>query len=64
MANWKINTDIQTLDLNSSGDEFTFLYEDPDEVLVYVNSPHPSVLSRSDIIELVGFLSQFIDGEI
>jgi len=64
MANWQMNADIHMIELDGSGDDIKFLYEDSDEILLYVNSSNPSVLFREDVIELIGFLSQFVDGEI
>lgn len=55
---------MKELVLSSSGDELEFKYEDSDEILLYVNSDYPNVLFRDDVIELIGFLSQFVDGEI
>lgn len=54
---------MKELMLSSSGDEAEFKYEDSDEVLLYLNSEYPAVLFRDDVIELIGFLSQFVDGE-
>lgn len=64
MANWQMNADIHMIELDGSGDDVKFLYEDSDEILLYVNSTYPAVLFREDVIELIGFLSQFVDGEI
>lgn len=55
---------MKELMLSSSGDEVEFKYEDSDEILLYVNSDYPNVLFREDVIELIGFLSQFVDGEV
>lgn len=55
---------MNKLKLEKAGDEIEFWYEDSDEVLLFVNSEYPSVLFRDDIVELIGFLSQFVDGEV
>ncbi len=47
-----------------TGDGIEFEYESPDEIYLTVNDSHPSVLCRDDVVELIGFLSQFVDGEI
>lgn len=47
-----------------TGEDIEFEYESPDEVYISVNDSHPSVLCRDDVVELIAFLSQFIDGEI
>jgi len=55
---------MKELMLSRSCDEVEFKYEDSDEILLYVNSDYPNVLFRDDVIELIGFLSQFVDGEV
>lgn len=55
---------MKELMLSSSGDEVEFKYEDSDEILLYVNSDYPNVLFRNDVIELIRFLSQFVDGDM
>ena len=47
-----------------TGDDVEFEYESPDEIYLSVNDAHPAVLCRDDVVELIGFLSQFVDGEI
>lgn len=47
-----------------TGDDIEFEYESPDEIYLTVNDSHPSVLCRDDVIELIGFLSQFVDGDL
>lgn len=47
-----------------TGDDVEFEYESPDEVYLSVNDSHPAVLCRDDVVELIGFLSKFVDGEI
>jgi len=52
---------MNSLNLVESGDEFCFEYESPDEVYLELNGAAPAVLFRDDVIELIGFLSQFVD---
>ncbi len=47
-----------------TGDDVEFEYESPDEIYLSVNDSHPAVLCRDDVVELIGFLSQFVDGDI
>lgn len=52
---------MNKLTLVESGDEFRFEYESKDEVYLELNGAHLAVLFRDDAIELIGFLSQFVD---
>jgi len=52
---------MNELALNTSGDEFIFQYEDKDEVYLELNGAPLAVLFRDDVIELIGYLSQFVD---
>lgn len=47
-----------------TGDDVEFEYESSDEIYLSLNDSHPAVLARDDVVELIGFLSKFIDGEI
>lgn len=47
-----------------TGDDIEFEYESPDEIYISVNDSHPAVLCRDDAIELIGFLSQFVDQQL
>lgn len=44
-----------------TGVDIEFEYESPDEVYLKVNDGYLTVLCRDDVIELIGFLSQFVD---
>lgn len=46
------------------GDEVIFEQESPDELSLSVNNADLGTIKRDDIVELIGFLSQFVDGEI
>lgn len=52
---------MKELMLSSTGDEVEFKYEDSDEILLYLNSEYPSVILREDVIDLIGFLCDFIE---
>lgn len=45
----------------SSGDKVQFEYESKDELYIELNDWPPAILFRDDVIELIGFLSQFAD---
>lgn len=47
-----------------TGEDIEFEYESPDEIYLSLNGSHPAVLARDDVVELIGFLSKFVDGEI
>jgi len=46
------------------GDEVVFEYEGKEEILLSVNHADFGALTKDDIVELIGFLSNFVDGDI
>lgn len=48
--------------LETSGDIICVEYESPDEIYINVNGGYYAVLFKDDVVELIGFLSQFVDG--
>ena len=48
-----------------TGDDIDFeYYMSSDEIYLSVNDSYPAVLCSEDVIELIGFLSQFVDAEV
>ena len=46
------------------GDEVVFEQESLNELSLSVNNVDLGVINRDDVVELIGFLSEFVDGEI
>ena len=56
---------MKSLTLESeSGDVLYVEYESYDELYINKSNGYPAVLYRDDVIELIGFLSQFVDQEL
>lgn len=52
---------MNTLELSYYGDKFAFEYNDADELYLSLNDNMPSTLGRDEVVELIGFLSEFVD---
>ena len=55
---------MNTLELSYYGDRFSFEYKEADELFLTLNDNLPATLGRDQVIEIIGFLSQFVDGEV
>lgn len=57
---------MNTIELSYYGDKFAFEYTEAeaDELFLTLNDNMPATIGRDEVIELIGFLSQFVDGEV
>lgn len=52
---------MNKLEIVYYGDKYTFEYGYPEEICLTLNDAPPSALGRDEVVELIGFLSEFVD---
>lgn len=52
---------MNKLELSYFGDKYVFEYSYPEEVCLTLNDADPAVLGRDEVVELLGFLSEFVE---